>query len=469
MRIIDVCNAETHSVARLLLYVLFLVLFPISSKCHLAIAQSVNVSPAYDPSNKEKWRLDKDVSDEFEGTQLDASKWFIQGTDGVYRSNFIGRAPSQFSTDNVRVEDGKLKLETRWDPNFNFSKKTDYSDKKKEGGRPYENITTAAVISKKQFLYGYMEIECKAADASITSSFWMTGDGTELDVFEFLARPAQTHKKHLETELWSSIHDWSKKGGPPTWTDRLQLDWRVADDFHVYGVEWDENYLKFHADGELVRSVTRKEVGEEGWVIRNPLWIWVDSETFPWHGIPVEADLPVDYEIEYIRVWQKEETGLLDRNFFGFEGPVSLEGKQMDWWIAEDSRKNFSVVDEKSASGRKSLKFTHSGSLANKVTAYAPFGSMSMDSGDYDFSMKVWLEPGSSIKKVRVIFQDPWLELKPFDLTGIEEGKWVTLTQPFSRTSASGAEDRPRIVIQQDDLSGKSSTLYIDELSIKKK
>jgi hypothetical protein len=33
----------------------------------------------------------------------------------------------------------------------------------------------------------------------------------------------------------------------------------------------------------------------------------VDSETFHWEGLPDEEDLPVDFEIEYIRVWQKED------------------------------------------------------------------------------------------------------------------------------------------------------------------
>ena len=133
----------------------------------------------------------KDMSDEFEGCDLDAAKWMVQGMDGEYRSEFIGRAPSQFSTKNVRVEDGKLKLQTRWEPDFHFSDEPDAD------GRKYENITTAAVISRKQFLYGYMEIKCKAADASITSSFWATGHRSELDVFEFIGSAAQAKKKHL--------------------------------------------------------------------------------------------------------------------------------------------------------------------------------------------------------------------------------------------------------------------------------
>lgn len=62
--------------------------------------------------------------------------------------------------------------------------------------------------------------------------------------------------------------------------------------------------MKFYADGKLVKSATRAELGK-AWVLTRPLTIWVDSETFYWEGFPDEEDLPVNFEIEYIRVWQK--------------------------------------------------------------------------------------------------------------------------------------------------------------------
>lgn len=278
----------------------------------IILTTSVNAKKLYpfsDPKNKGKWVLNKEISDEFNYKVLDEKKWLIQGRNGEYKSKWIGRAPSQFSTENVRIEDGKLMIQTRWEPDFAFSK-TPQKD-----STVYENITTAAVIARTPFLYGYMEIYCKAADASITSAFWGTGEGMELDVFEHLGKPSIKGKKKLETELWSSIHDWSKKGGPSVWTDRLQLPFRVASDFHVYGLEWNENFLKFYADGKLVREVSKQQVIDteatkkaksRGWVIDKPLYVWVDSETFPWHGLPAKEDLPVDYEIEYIRVWQKK-------------------------------------------------------------------------------------------------------------------------------------------------------------------
>lgn len=268
--------------------------------------------PLYDQDNNDNWHLNPILSDEFDGSQLDQTKWHIQGTNDYYYSNFIGRAPSQFSTDNVRLEGGRLKIETRWDPNFDFSPNPG------QGGLAYENITTAAVISKQQASHGYLEIRARASDAPVASAFWLLGNQAELDVYEHFGNfvpednPFQPDKTHLETEIWSSIRDWGPGGnGTPTWTDRRQLPFRVAGDFHVYGLEWDENYLNFHIDGQLLDSVTRTQVeanDPDGWTIDNPMRIWMDSETFPWHGVPSQADLPQDYEIDYIRVWHHEPT-----------------------------------------------------------------------------------------------------------------------------------------------------------------
>ena len=254
--------------------------------------------PASDPHNTGNWVLKEDMSDEFEGDSVDADKWFVNGTDGKY--NWVGRAPSQFAPENVRVENGKMYLTTKWDPDYNYSKVVDSDDL----DSPYGStpITTAAVISKNTFHYGYMEIKCKAADVSITSSFWATGKGSELDVFEFVG---DSKKEDNDRKYPFCVHNWAIGGLDVNgWCDSVELDWRVGDGMHVYGCEWDENGLKFYADGKLVRDVDKSELGKI-WCLTYPLKIWVDSETFKWEGFPEESDLPADYEIEYIRVWEK--------------------------------------------------------------------------------------------------------------------------------------------------------------------
>ncbi|MBU2950984.1 family 16 glycosylhydrolase [Tamlana agarivorans] len=263
--------------------------------------------PLSDQSNSGNWILNIEVSDEFQADSLDEEKWLIQGRDGVYQSNFVGRPPSQFSTENVRLEDGKLKIQTRWEPDYNFNPKEHPNT-----GEAFENITTAAVITKKLFQYGYMEIKCKSAKAQVTSSFWTTGNKSELDMFEMFGghKTSGSWRKRLKFNMISWDPDnyyYLPDGNGPAYSDNIQVDHNTADDFHVYGFEWTSEYIKIYVDGELHSdgTILKSTLGEEKWVTDVPYRIWFDSETFPWLGIPEEADLPVDYEIEYIRVWQK--------------------------------------------------------------------------------------------------------------------------------------------------------------------
>ncbi len=106
--------------------------------------------------------------------------------------------------------------------------------------------------------------------------------------------------------------------------DERNLPYRTADEFHIYGAEWGEDYLKVYRDGKLTYHVTQDELGTD-WVLNNPMEIWLDSEIFKWLGVPHKEELPVDFEIEYMRVWQKPNDNLLARQFFGFEGPILYE------------------------------------------------------------------------------------------------------------------------------------------------
>ncbi|MGJ8639559.1 MAG: family 16 glycosylhydrolase [Opitutaceae bacterium] len=296
------------------------------------------VFPFSDPGNTGEWVYNSVVSDEFEGTELDEDRWFIVGKFVDGKPTYVhpdkpekwvwkGRAPSQFSGRNHRLEGGMLKLEVRWEPDFPFSdeiRKPAFGD-----ALPHENITTPCLISRKEFLYGYVEIKSKAADAPVTSAFWSMGEKFEFDFFEQYG-DGRGHKNHLDSQLWWSIRDWDKLKGKPAYTEKKDLGFRTADDFHVYGVEWNAEGIKYYIDGKLFTSVTADEATEwaranrdvpedyNGYVATVPINIWLDMEVFPWHHIPTsKADLElnspedekddgvVDFEVEYVRVWQK--------------------------------------------------------------------------------------------------------------------------------------------------------------------
>ncbi|XMO85861.1 family 16 glycosylhydrolase [Algibacter sp. AS12] len=273
--------------------------------------------PLSDQSNTGNWVLNSEVSDEFETSNLDESKWQIQGKGGVYKSNFIGRAPSEFSVNNAVVESGKLKIVSKWEPTYPFNQ--DRTQTVNGVVYKYKNITTAAVISKKQFKYGYMEIKSKSAKAPLTSSFWTTGANTsELDMFEMFGghKTNEAWKKRLKFNIIS----WDPNSpfyqpvfNGPVHTRNIQADTNTADDFHVYGFDWTPEYIKvyidgiLHPNGTILKSeLTNNGANPERWVTDVNYWVWFDSETFPWLGLPTEADLPAEYQIEYLRVWQKQ-------------------------------------------------------------------------------------------------------------------------------------------------------------------
>ncbi|WP_252723206.1 family 16 glycosylhydrolase [Pseudotamlana agarivorans] len=302
-----------------------------------------SVLPFSDPSNAGNWKLNTEVSDEFDAATIDENKWYIVGKfengapfykhpDKPNKKVWTGRAPSQFSGRNYRLEQGKLILETRWEPDFPFIKEV----RKPVFGEalPYENITTACFIGRKEFKYGYIEIKSKAADAPVSSAFWAMGDMLEFDFFELYGGTINPNKKHLDSQLWWSTRDWNKPvNGKPTYTERKDVGFRVADDFHIWGIEWDEKGVKYFIDGKLFSQVSNDEVTAwakenrkkvslpddyNGYVATKPISLWLDQETFPWNDIPktkaeLEANSPVgqkedgvvDFEIEYVRVWQK--------------------------------------------------------------------------------------------------------------------------------------------------------------------
>lgn len=90
------------------------------------LTSTSKIHPFSDPTNEGNWILNEEISDEFEGTEIDTTKWFVEGQNGDYYI-WKGRAPSQFAPHNVIVEDGVLKLRTQWEPDYPFAKEN-YAD-----------------------------------------------------------------------------------------------------------------------------------------------------------------------------------------------------------------------------------------------------------------------------------------------------------------------------------------------------
>ncbi|QDS98494.1 family 16 glycosylhydrolase [Adhaeretor mobilis] len=440
--------------------------------------------PLSDQENQGNWTLNPEVSDEFDAAEIDDDKWFIQGTDGDYYI-WKGRPPSQYAAHNVYVEDGHLKIRSQWEPKFSFYKGA-YADGDRNDsygmweGKPMP-ITTGGIISKQRFLNGYMEVRTKAGNSNMICAFWALGYESEVDIYEQIG-PAKI-KGDIQPDTWkASVHNWSPPAKRPTrrFGLKTKLPFRVADEFHVYGCEWGEDYLKLFLDGKLYYETTQEKEGEN-WVLTNPLELYFDSEIFVWLGLPNKEELPSYYEIDYVRVWQKPQDNLLARQFFGFEGPILYDDHpipltlvpessevneyQKFWQIGEHGLPHFSYSKEQAAKGIKSLKFTPKGVLGN-VAIVSPAGAVDIQAGEYQLSLQVFVTEDCDVEALNVSLADPEILFETFDLTKVEKGTWITLKEDFKRDSSSGEGDRLRLRFLKAQIPEGTGALYIDNIAI---
>lgn len=225
------------------------------------------------------------MTDEFESAALDSEKWWPKNP------GWLGRQPAYFWSENVIVFDGKLHLTMR---------RQEAPEMPKDKG--YHTYTSAAVQSKGLVKYGYFEIKARPMKSHGSSSFWFyhsTPDlWTEIDVFEIGGRATGFERKvNMNVHVFKTPTEkehWSRHG---VWVASSDL----ADDYHVYGFEWDKDKIKWYFEGVLVRWVQNTH-----W--RQALTLNFDSETMPkWFGLPNDSDLPSTYSIEYVRAWKRSD------------------------------------------------------------------------------------------------------------------------------------------------------------------
>lgn len=200
---------------------------------------------------KDGWNLV--FEDNFDGDKMDTTKWhYSNKEDSVRRGGY-------WVEDAVFVEDGNLVI------------RTDYRDDGKLGAGWY----TGAIETSSQFhdgtqvmadgfegfsgQYGYYEIRCKIPKIyGAWAAFWMmpdgrfkddtpdTGeDGAEIDIFE----SPFMYKAVMKNTVSHAIHvdgygDKIKSlGSPQAYVKGLY------DDYHTFGLEWNEKEYVFYVDG----------------------------------------------------------------------------------------------------------------------------------------------------------------------------------------------------------------------------
>lgn len=267
-----------------------------------------------------RFTLSPTLCDDF--TTFDETKWRTLPTEPYIQGESLGRPPARYTKNNVFVENGELVVKMRqvnpsqtdptaddWDPATNMDSPT-----------PFGGYTSGQCISLEFVKYGYFEIKAKIMKSAGSSAFWLaypakTDPQTEIDIFEMGGKGhtpnpngdgtflSSANRYNMDYHLWESDSTPGREGYDrnETWTAPFDF----ADDYHVYGLDWQEDFIRWYVDGILIHV-------KETLDMKYPMRVILDSEAFwggttdgGWFGYPVNSDLPSKFRIDYLRVWTK--------------------------------------------------------------------------------------------------------------------------------------------------------------------
>ncbi len=234
-------------------------------------------------------------SDEFDGDTIDLANWtyYIGGWGW-------GNGEQQYYTDrpeNARTQNGLLVIELRQE-------------------RFEDSYYTSARLKSQglqEFQYGWMEARIKVPKGAGTwPAFWMLGaefdaasddpaeqwpNVGEIDIMEYVGREPDL--------VIGTIHGpgYSGSAGRSQW-NRQEFD--IADEFHTYAIDWDEEGIRFYFDGEQYFDIGPDDLGDREWVFDQPFFFILNLALGGTLGGVIDLDLefPIQYYVDYVRVYQ---------------------------------------------------------------------------------------------------------------------------------------------------------------------
>ena len=209
-------------------------------------------------------------------------------------SNPWGNYEEQYYTDrpqNIKVENGVLKITARREQYMGSS------------------YTSARIISKGKYEKKYGRIEARIKlprGKGLWPAFWMLGANSdtviwpqcgEIDIMEYLG--------NSPTKIFGTVHGPGYSAGESISKNFFLSNSRFDTDFHIFGIEWDENRVNFYVDDILYHSVTPEDVPGE-WVFNQSFYMILNiavGGNLP--GSPNgETPFPQEMLVDYIRVYE---------------------------------------------------------------------------------------------------------------------------------------------------------------------
>ena len=231
--------------------------------------------------------------DEFNGSTVNTTRWTYQKASAGWVNNELqtyveGKSPK--GTKVAEVSNGTLKIRAFREGDKIYS------------ARMYGNL-------KNGFKYGYIEARIKLPQGKGTwPAFWMMpvnfsswpADG-EIDIMEEVGYDPNV--------VSSSIHCTAYNHPNNTQKTHAMTCRGAEQSFHIYSIEWTENYIRTYVDGKVQLYFENDGQGnKDTWPFNKAFYpilnlAWGGS----WGGAKGvdETFLPATLEVDYVRVWRK--------------------------------------------------------------------------------------------------------------------------------------------------------------------
>ena len=232
--------------------------------------------------------------DEFDGPkgQLpDASKWqFDVGTGwGNHQLEYDTDRPENVSLDG----NGYLAI---------TAKKESYAGSAFTSGR----IKTHGLFEQA---YGRFEASIKLPyGPGLWPAFWLLGANVETDTWPLCGEiDIMEYRGQQPNLVYGSLHGPGYSGGSPISKSYGLENDRFDKGFHIYAVEWGEDFMHFYVDEILYQVVTPEDVPGE-WVYDHPFFIILNLAVGgDYVGFPTSATpFPQTMLIDYVKVYKEK-------------------------------------------------------------------------------------------------------------------------------------------------------------------
>ena len=254
------------------------------------------------------WSQEFDTDGAYDHDEWDAEQGFVRNHEAQW-----------YQEDNAYQKDGCLVLEARKDKKAN-------PRYRRQGGndwrsqREFIEYTSASLTTRKSFsfLYGRLEVRAKIPTAGgAWPAIWLLGKDMpwpscgEIDVMEYYRIGGVPHI--LANAAWGDDQPyhavWNSKKIPFSHFTEKGAQW--ADQFHLWRMDWTPQSIRIYLDDELLNDIPMSEtvngsVGHHINPFTRPQYLLLNLALGGDNGGTIDdAAMPMKYEIDYVRVYQR--------------------------------------------------------------------------------------------------------------------------------------------------------------------